>query len=544
MGRTHQAKWYVRNGRTILGPLTSPEMRRLAREGIITADSLVGKGDGRHWAPATKVKGLFPTPGGASDAAAPASPPPPESSAPTVARDDDDSSYSLLLEPPPPPPGADDWAPAASEAPTALGGEDDFGYALQAAPPPDSEAPTALGDEDDFGYALQAAPPPDSEAPAALGSEDDFGYALPVEPPPDSEAPTAVGEDDSGYALRAEPPPLPSGADDAPMPLGYRRFVDDDREKKGPKRKWQPGFSFDLFGVTIDRGTLRAGGLLVGFIALTALTFALVAWWPRASQKVLEARTVTLVNVLRGAALVRDDRDGDTLLIKLRLSKRFLRESAGTRDGRSAEQDVAPVSHTDFHLASDNAETAARVFLTGEAKSSPWDTPVDIGNPRDIAPILPLLGENKVDVSGSLSSDPSGAGVGTGQGSVTASVSGAVQGQVTVTPILQSTTRARVMRSGAGGYSIVGRVEGKLPDGTPVSFDYTGDACKITWSGKWLGWSLGTGAFPAPLAERWYDKTVDAYCVFPRPRGASKLSVRYKDASPIDLSPSLAGPAK
>jgi hypothetical protein len=372
----------------------------------------------------------------------------------------------------------------------------------------------------------------------------------------ESAGPAAAGEEgDSGYALRAEPPALPSSeatassstseTDDPSMPLGYRRLVDDDRKEKRRRRKWLPNFSLDLFGMTINQDTLVVWGLVVGVIALTALTCALVVWCPRRSQRVLEARAVTLVHVLPTAALVRDDRDGDTLLVKLRLSKRFLRENMGAHNENSAGKDMAFVSQSDVHLVSDDTETTARSFLDTEERRSPWETPLDPGSPYHIESSLPLLGNSKVEVSGSVKHGDSTTGASTDRGSVTANVSGDMKGQVTVGPIVHtlSITGLRAMR-GVDGLSIAGRVEGKLPDDTPVSFDYTGDSCKITWSGKWLGFGFGGGAFSASLAERWYDKTVDVYCVFKRPRGASKLSVRYKDASPISLSPSLAAPPK
>ncbi len=59
MGKPRKAKWYVKNGPKILGPLTSRGMRRLAEIGIVTADSLVGREGGNRWIPATKMKRLF-----------------------------------------------------------------------------------------------------------------------------------------------------------------------------------------------------------------------------------------------------------------------------------------------------------------------------------------------------------------------------------------------------------------------------------------------------------------------------------------------------
>ena len=113
-----------------------------------------------------------------------------------------------------------------------------------------------------------------------------------------------------------------------------------------------------------------------------------------------------------------------------------------------------------------------------------------------------------------------------------------------VNPVAVRTFAPRAMRGGVGGCLIEGRVAGKLPDGSSVAFEYTGDSCKITWSGRWLGYAADGGSLSVSLVEHWYDKTIDVYCIFNRPSRASNLSVRYKDAPPISLSPSLSGPPK
>lgn len=499
-----KAKWYVKNGRAILGPLTSPEMRDLAEQGIITADSLVGKGKGNRWGPATKVKGLLPkadaVPDAAPDGAWELGPAPDESAGPAAAGDGDDSIYAIRVEPPPP----------SSQALKGL-----------------SRKADAIPD----GQPLPAPPPPQPAGPAATGVEDDLVYAVREEPPPPS-----------SQAMALSPT---SEADEPSMPLGYRRFIDDDPKKKRRKWKWLPNFSVSFLGMTINQDTLVVWGLVAGFMVLVVLTCALVSWCPRRSQRVLEARAVALVHPLPAAALVRDDRGGDTLVVKLRLSKRFLREKMGAHDEASAGKDAALVSQSDFHLVSDNTETTARGFLGMEEKRSPWETPLDPGSPYHIESSLPQLGNTKANVSGTVKPGDSTTQAPTDRGSVTATVSGDMKGQVTVGPITRnlSITGLRATR-GLDGLSIMGRVEGKLPDDVPVSFEYIGDACEITWSGAWLGFGSVGGSFQTPLAERWYDKTVDVYCVFNRPRGASKLSVRYKDALPITLSPSLAGPPK
>jgi hypothetical protein len=55
-------EWYFKKDGRELGPVDSDEVRRLARFGVLQPTDLIRKSDMTRWAPASAIKGLFPSP--------------------------------------------------------------------------------------------------------------------------------------------------------------------------------------------------------------------------------------------------------------------------------------------------------------------------------------------------------------------------------------------------------------------------------------------------------------------------------------------------
>ncbi len=66
--------WYYAHDQQQLGPVSSAELKRLAVVGLLLPDDLVWREGMEEWAPAVRVKGLFPPREAAEAGAPPAGP--------------------------------------------------------------------------------------------------------------------------------------------------------------------------------------------------------------------------------------------------------------------------------------------------------------------------------------------------------------------------------------------------------------------------------------------------------------------------------------
>lgn len=116
--------WYYARDNRQMGPVSSAELKRLAAVGQLAVDDLIWREGMDEWAPAGRVKGLFPLRDAA--AAEPAAPAPPPSPAPAASDVRLAESLAAAAPPAPPePPAAAAPSPAdqprAEQPPTAAG---------------------------------------------------------------------------------------------------------------------------------------------------------------------------------------------------------------------------------------------------------------------------------------------------------------------------------------------------------------------------------------------------------------------------------------
>lgn len=318
--------------------------------------------------------------------------------------------------------------------------------------------------------------------------------------------------------------------------FGTERFLGEIKGKKGAKAKREPRFSMELFGVTINDRTLLGCGFVVASILVAVAAIAFAVYWPVPAQSLLDARAVACNKVMPNAVLIRDDADGDTLLVRVEFSKEFLRANATKSD------DNYYLNANDFRLVHDGGESRPICFLGWTGTQGKLKVPVGLGDPKYIDAQLPAIGRAVIETTGELSYERSGTGRETVQGSLTVKVSGVIHGNLTVNPIVQPTVGPRAQSSGFGGFSLNGKIEGQLPDQTPIQFDYASPDCVISWTGDRQGYSAGRSQWEISLVDAWRDKTVKSHLMFSRPSTTSRLALQYRDGPPLELSPSLGLP--
>ncbi len=89
-----EIQWWYARGDEQFGPVSAAELRRLASTGSLSPGDLVWREGLAEWAPAARLKGLFPE--------APAAPAPPRDSAPARALAEKPALVAATVEPPPP----------------------------------------------------------------------------------------------------------------------------------------------------------------------------------------------------------------------------------------------------------------------------------------------------------------------------------------------------------------------------------------------------------------------------------------------------------
>lgn len=94
--------WYVRIGQVERGPISSETLKHLALEGRVTSDTPIRRGDSGNWVPASRVKGLFPSPvASATPQPIPAAVPPPILKTQPIPMPQTVTSVPAVEEPPP-----------------------------------------------------------------------------------------------------------------------------------------------------------------------------------------------------------------------------------------------------------------------------------------------------------------------------------------------------------------------------------------------------------------------------------------------------------